>query len=66
MYENLETSFLQQYPKFEIIFAIADPDDPAIRVANDLIAKYPDIDARIDIGKVLSYPLLRSLIAAFQ
>lgn len=51
MYENLETTFLQLYPKFEIIFAVADEKDPAARVARELITKYPNVDARVSIGK---------------
>jgi hypothetical protein len=47
IYENLETSFLQLYPKFEIIFAAADEEDPALAVVRELIAKYPYVDARI-------------------
>jgi ceramide glucosyltransferase len=50
MYENLETSFLQEYPKFEIIFSAADEDDQALSVVRELIAKYPHIDARIITG----------------
>lgn len=51
MYENLETTFKQTYPKYEIIFAIADEDDPCIPLVRELIAKYPQVDARIDLGK---------------
>jgi len=47
IYENLETSFLQVYPKFEIIFAVADEGDQALAVVRELIAKYPRVDARI-------------------
>lgn len=50
MFENLETSFLQVYPKFEIIFSAADEDDQALAVVRELIAKYPHIDARIITG----------------
>jgi len=52
MYENLETSFKQHYPKFEIIFAVADEHDPCLHVVRDLIDKYPDVDARISLGEL--------------
>jgi ceramide glucosyltransferase len=55
MYENLETSFTQQYPKFEIIFAVADERDPCLNVVRDLIDKYPHVDARVSLGKQFSY-----------
>jgi hypothetical protein len=50
LYENLETSFLQAYPKFEIIFSAADEHDQALIVVRDLIAKYPRVDARVITG----------------
>ena len=56
IYENLETSFLQVYPKFEIIFAVADEGDQALAVVRELIAKYPHVDAQI----VTSASLVRS------
>jgi hypothetical protein len=50
MYENLETSFHQVYPKFEVIFSAADEDDQALAVVRELIAKHPHVDARIITG----------------
>ncbi|KAG0347066.1 hypothetical protein BG004_000176, partial [Podila humilis] len=49
MYENLASSFRQDYPMFEIIFSVAQPNDPAIAVVKDLMKKYPKVDARIII-----------------
>lgn len=45
----LESSFLQEYPtdKFELIFCIADPNDPSIPMVAKLCAKYNHIDAKI-------------------
>lgn len=50
MYENLASSFRQDYPRFEIIFSVAQPQDPAIAVVRDLMKKYPEVDARLIIG----------------
>ncbi|KAG1758990.1 hypothetical protein EDD22DRAFT_161790 [Suillus occidentalis] len=50
LYENLESTFTQEYPNFEIILSVADEQDQALPVARDLISKYPSIDARIIIG----------------
>lgn len=45
----LESSFQQNYPKdkLEIIFCFESIDDDAIRIAQKLISKYPDIDAKL-------------------
>lgn len=58
IYENLETSFLQVYPKFEIIFAVADEGDQVLAVVHELIAKYPHVDAQI----ITSASLVRSCV----
>lgn len=45
----LESSFVQDYPvdKFEILFCVDDPRDSCIPIVENLINKYPHIDARI-------------------
>jgi ceramide glucosyltransferase len=48
--ECLESTFLQNYPQFEIILSVADESDPAAQVARTLIARYPDVPARLIIG----------------
>lgn len=45
--QNLETFFVQSYPDYELIFGVQSPDDPALRVARDLRARYPHVRARI-------------------
>jgi ceramide glucosyltransferase len=41
----------QDYEKFEIIFCVASPADAAIAVAQELIEKYPKVDAKLLIGE---------------
>lgn len=41
LYENLRSFCVQDYPTFEIIFGIADPDDPAREIIERLIAEFP-------------------------
>jgi len=48
--ECLESAFRQNYPLFEIILSVANESDPAVNVAKTLIAKYPNIPARLIIG----------------
>jgi ceramide glucosyltransferase len=47
LYENLRTFCHQDYPKFQIIFGVLEPADPAIGVARRLLAEFPDL--QIDI-----------------
>lgn len=51
LYENLESTFHQEYPNYEIIFSVADEDDQALPVAQALISRYPDIKATVIIGR---------------
>src|SRR6185437_12187382 len=50
--ENLETFFHLDYPEFEILFSVADPDDPAAQIVRDLIALHPEIKAELIVGQV--------------
>ena len=53
LYENLESSFKQDYPNFEILLSVADEDDEALPVVRDLISKYPHVNAKVIIGVLL-------------
>lgn len=50
LYENLESTFTQEYPKFEIFLAVANEHDQALSVVRELIGKYPRVNAHIIIG----------------
>lgn len=45
--ENLETYFTQDYPTYEILFAMRTPQDPALQVVEIVRAKYPSVPARV-------------------
>ncbi|KAI9298373.1 hypothetical protein K502DRAFT_276712, partial [Neoconidiobolus thromboides FSU 785] len=51
LYQNLETSFTQDYTNFEIIFSVHSPNDPSIPVVKKLMSKYPNVDAKIIIDE---------------
>jgi ceramide glucosyltransferase len=44
---HLESFFLQNYPSFEILFALRSAGDPAVAVAERLMARYPHVPARL-------------------
>lgn len=45
--QHLESFFLQNYPSFEILFAVRQPDDPAVAVVERLAARYPNIKTQL-------------------
>jgi len=47
MRENLGSFFRQDYPKYEIIFAADEEDDPALPVVREICAQHPEIPTRI-------------------
>lgn len=47
---NLMTYFELDYPKYELLFCVQDSTDPVISVVQDLIDKYPLVDAKLYIG----------------
>jgi len=54
--ENLRSFFEQDYPAFEILFAVRSPDDPAIAVVERLRVCYPAIPSRLLVTGEPPYP----------
>jgi ceramide glucosyltransferase len=44
---NLESFFLLDYPRYEIVFGCRDADDPALQAVEHLRAKYANVSARV-------------------
>jgi ceramide glucosyltransferase len=42
IYESFRSHCLQDYPEYEIIFGVSDPNDPAIESVKELQAEFPD------------------------
>ncbi|XP_033121120.1 ceramide glucosyltransferase-like isoform X2 [Anneissia japonica] len=67
--ENLETFFNLNYPKYELFVCVQDEGDPAIKVVEPLIQKYPDIDAHLFIGRharIGANPKLNNLMSGYK
>ena len=45
--ENLRSFFKLDYPQFELLFAVRDETDPAIRIVRKLQGEYPAVDSRL-------------------
>lgn len=66
--ENLERFFHLTYPRFELLFCVADENDPAKFLVERLIQKFPNVDAKILVGNSDSgwNPKIQNLIKGYQ
>lgn len=53
---NLSSFFEQQYPEFEILFAVRDAGDPAVRIVEALQKEFPARPSRLVITGEAPYP----------
>ena len=53
---NLRTCFEQDYPAFEILFAVREEDDPSVAIVERLRREYPDVPTRLLITGEPPYP----------
>lgn len=62
--ETLESSFLQSYPDYAIIFCLESPSDPAAPLVEALVARHPEVRARVLYGEadVTGNPKLDNLM----
>jgi ceramide glucosyltransferase len=54
LYENLESTFKQEYSNYEIIFSVADENDQALLVVQALMNRYPGVQATIITGMLVN------------
>jgi ceramide glucosyltransferase len=50
-YENFASFCRQEYPRYEILFAVRDENDPAVPVVRRLICDFPEILIRLLVNK---------------
>src|SRR5437016_12457716 len=53
---NLRTFFKQDYPNYEILFAVRERGDPAVAVVEKLRGEFPDVPTRVLIVGEPPYP----------
>lgn len=51
MYSNLASFLSQDYPKFQILFSLQNPDDPALDILERLRRDFPKVDMEIVVSK---------------
>jgi ceramide glucosyltransferase len=51
LFDNLESFCRQDYPKYEILCSIQDPNDPAYRVVEKVKKKFPEKEISILVGR---------------
>lgn len=49
--ETLGSSFVQDYPSYEVVFCVARNDDPVVPLLRDLMARHPTIPSRLLVGE---------------
>jgi ceramide glucosyltransferase len=66
--ETLASTFTLDYPAYEIIFCLADGDDPATPLVRRLIAAHPQVPARLLIGddRPSSNPKLNNVVKGWK
>ena len=53
---NLESFFQQDYPDFEVIFGARDAENPAVKIAEEVRARYPHVPSRVILSGPPPWP----------
>lgn len=54
--ENLATFFQQDYPNYEVIFGARDADNAALRVAEEVRQRYPQVKSKVILSGFPTWP----------
>ncbi|KDQ18454.1 glycosyltransferase family 21 protein, partial [Botryobasidium botryosum FD-172 SS1] len=68
LYENLESTFTQEYSNYEVLFSVKDAHDQALGVVQELMDKYPSVDAKVVVGEEIVgvNPKINNLIRPYH
>jgi ceramide glucosyltransferase len=66
--DTLEASFTIDWPEYEVLFCVADANDPIIGLAQAAIARHPDVPSRLLIGaeRVSTNPKLNNMASGWR
>ncbi|KND16248.1 hypothetical protein ADZ37_24025 [Pannonibacter phragmitetus] len=66
--ETLSSSFLQDYPDFEVIFCVRDTEDESLPLLHSLLMEFPNANARVLVGgaHVTGNPKLDNLLKGWD
>ena len=66
--ETLAAGLRLDYPEFEILFCVAEADDPVIEKVRAAMAAHPDVDARLLIGddRISANPKLNNMVKGWR
>ncbi len=66
--DTLRSAFRLDYPRYELIFCAARPDDPVVPLVRRLMADHPWIDARLLIGdeRISENPKLNNVFKGWR
>lgn len=56
IYESFRSHCLQEYPEYEIIFGVSDPEDPAVASVEELRREFPDRSIQLIVCKEILGP----------
>ena len=62
--ETLARAFSLDWPRYELIFCVANADDPVVKVINRTIVRFPEIPARLLVGddRISANPKLNNCV----
>lgn len=65
---NLETFFQMDYPTYELLFCVQDPNDEAVLIVKNLLKTYPNVDAKLFTGgeRVGVNPKINNMQPAYE
>ncbi|MGN6747304.1 MAG: ceramide glucosyltransferase [Xanthobacteraceae bacterium] len=66
--ETLRSTFELDHPRCEILFCVAAANDPVVPLVKDLMAAYPEVDARLLIGddRLSPNPKLNNVVKGWR